>query len=46
MNPIKKPVSGGSATIDKQGHTTTEQYGHKVDAKPVARKTPRDLNLK
>lgn len=36
----------GSATIDKQGHTTTEQYGHRVDAKPVARKTPRDLSLK
>lgn len=38
--------STGSASIDKQGHTTTEQYGHVVDAKPTNRKTPRDLKLK
>lgn len=36
----------GNADITKQGHTTTEQYGHAVDAKPTNRKTPRDLNLK
>lgn len=36
----------GSAELMKQGHTTTEQYGHVVDAKPTARKTPRDLSAK
>lgn len=36
----------GNATIDKQGHTTTEQYGHQVDAQPTNRKKPRDLNLR
>lgn len=36
----------GSAPIDRQGHTTTDQYGSRVDAQPVARKKPRDLNLK
>ncbi len=36
----------GSATVDKQGHTTTEQYGHVVDAKPTNRKNPRDLSLR
>ena len=43
-DPIKQKT--GSADIDKQGHTTTEQYGHVVDAKPTARRKPRDLNLK
>ena len=43
-----KPSTGktGNATIDKMGHTTTGQYGSNPDAKPTARKTPRDLNLK
>lgn len=36
----------GGATIDRQGHTTTEQYGHAVDAKPTNRKKPRDLNAR
>lgn len=36
----------GSAELVKQGHTTTEQYGHVVDAKPTNRKTPRDLTAK
>jgi hypothetical protein len=36
----------GSADVDRQGHTTTEQYGHMVDAKPTKRVKPRDLNLK
>lgn len=45
---MPKPLSSapGSADIDKQGHTTTEQYGHVVDAKPAKRVKPRDLNLK
>ena len=36
----------GSVSIDKQGHTTTEQYGHSVDAKPTNRKSPRSLSAK
>jgi hypothetical protein len=36
----------GTAPVDRQGHTTTEQYGHVVNAKPTNRKKPRDLNLK
>jgi hypothetical protein len=36
----------GSAEVDRQGHTTTEQYGHVVDAKASKRVKPRDLNLK
>ena len=34
------------APIDKQGHTTTEQYGHAVNPRQPAKKTHRDLNLK
>lgn len=43
-----KPSTGntGNATIDKQGHTTTGQYGADPNARPTSRKTPRDLNLK
>lgn len=36
----------GGATLEKMGHTTTEQYGHQVDARPTNRKTPRDLSAK
>ena len=45
---MTKPNTGstGSAKIDKVGHTTTGQYGGDPDAKPTARKTPRELNLK
>lgn len=42
--PIKQKT--GSVTVDRQGHTTTEQYGHRVDAQPTKRVKPRDLNLK
>lgn len=43
-----KPSTGntGNATIDKQGHTTTGQYGADPNAMPTSRKKPRDLNLK
>lgn len=44
---VQQPATkGGNATIDKVGHTTTGQYGSNPDAKPVSRKSPRDLNLK
>lgn len=36
----------GSASIDKQGHTTTGQYGQNPDAQPTSRKSPRDLTMK
>jgi hypothetical protein len=42
--PIKQKT--GSVMVDRQGHTTTEQYGDSVDAQPTKRVKPRDLNLK
>jgi hypothetical protein len=44
--PEQMKQKTGGAELVKQGHTTTEQYGHQVDAKPTNRKTPRDLTVK
>lgn len=44
---VKKPTGKtGSASIDKQGHTTTGQYGSNPSPNQPTRKAPRDLNLR
>lgn len=36
----------GNAPIIKQGHTSNDQHGSDVNAKPKGRKTARELNVK
>lgn len=38
--------STGSAPIVKQGHTSNNQHGSNVNAKPLGRQSTRDLNVK
>lgn len=45
-SPNQLPSGTGNAPIVKVGHTSNDQHGSGVNAKPKGRKSARDLNIK
>lgn len=46
QNPSQAIKGTGNAPIVKQGHTTNDQHGSNINAKPKGRKSTRNLDLK
>lgn len=46
QNPNQAIRGTGNAPIVKTGHTSNDQHGSQVNAKPKGRKSTRDLNVK
>lgn len=45
-NPNQAIKGTGNAPIVNQGHTSNDQHGSQVNAKPKGRKSTRDLSVK
>lgn len=45
-NPSQAVKATGNAPIVKQGHTSNNQHGSDVTAKPKGRQATRDLSIK
>lgn len=46
QNPDQAVKAPGNAPIQKQGHTSNNQFGSNPNAQPKGRSSARDLNIK